>query len=69
MSTTDTLPRAAKPRPTAQAIRRKEGLRALPWVTPTLALIVGVVLFPAGLMVYTSFFKYNNKGIRKSDEP
>ena len=69
MSTTDTLPRAVKPRPTAQALRRQEALRALPWVTPTLALIVGVVLFPAGLMVYTSFFKYNNKGIRKSDEP
>ena len=69
LTTTDTLPRAAKPRPTAQAPSRQEALRALPWVTPTLALIVGVVLFPAGLMVYTSFFKYNNKGIRKSDEP
>ncbi len=47
----------------------KEFLRALPWLAPTLVLIVGVVLYPAYLMVYTSFFKYNNKGIQKGDDP
>ena len=40
-----------------------ETLRALPWLLPTLILIVGVVLYPAGLMIYTSFFKYNRFGI------
>ncbi|MBK7820550.1 MAG: sugar ABC transporter permease [Tessaracoccus sp.] len=52
-----------------RANRRREAVGALPWLAPTLVLIVGVVLFPAALMVYTSFFKYNNKGIRRSDEP
>ncbi len=46
-----------------------ETLRALPWLLPTLILIVGVVLYPAGLMIYTSFFKYNNKGILRSPDP
>lgn len=46
-----------------------ETLRALPWLLPTLVLIAGVVLYPAGLMVYTSLFKYNNKGIRRSPDP
>lgn len=46
-----------------------ETLRALPWLLPTLVLIAGVVLYPAGLMVYTSLFKYNNKGILRSPDP
>lgn len=53
--------------------KKSRGLRdtvtALPWLLPTLILICGVVLYPAGLMVYTSFFKYNKQGIRKGDDP
>ncbi|MBB4910432.1 carbohydrate ABC transporter permease [Actinophytocola algeriensis] len=30
-------------------------MQALPWLLPALVLIVGVVIFPAGYMVYTSF--------------
>jgi multiple sugar transport system permease protein len=30
-------------------------LQALPWLAPALVLIVGVVLFPVGFMIYTSF--------------
>ena len=52
-----------------RAGRGRETLVALPWLLPTLLLIVGVVLYPAGLMVYTSFFKYNKQGIRRSDDP
>ncbi|MGB3439428.1 MAG: sugar ABC transporter permease [Actinophytocola sp.] len=35
--------------------RRQSTLQALPWLAPALVLIVGVVIFPAGYMVYTSF--------------
>jgi multiple sugar transport system permease protein len=51
------------------ASRVREGVRALPWLVPTLILIFGVVLFPAGLMVYTSFFRFNARGIQRGDEP
>ena len=34
--------------------KRWRTLRALPWIGPTLALIVAIVLFPAGYMVWTS---------------
>lgn len=44
-------------------------LTALPWLVPTLILILGVVLYPAALMIYTSFFKYNNRGIKRGDGP
>lgn len=44
-------------------------LSALPWLVPTLILILGVVLYPAGLMIYTSFFKFNNRGIQRGDAP
>lgn len=58
----------ATPQMVNQTKKRKisggwETLRALPWLLPTLILIVGVVLYPAGLMIYTSFFKYNRFGI------
>ena len=49
--------------------RRMDALTSLPWLLPTVILIAGVVLFPAALMIYTSFFKYNNRGIRRSDGP
>lgn len=35
--------------------RRQTTLQALPWLAPALVLIGGVVLFPIGYMVYTSF--------------
>ena len=35
--------------------RRQTTLQALPWLAPALVLIVGVVLFPVGYMIYTSF--------------
>lgn len=46
---------------------RQEALRALPWLLPTVILIAAVVFYPAGLMIYTSFFKYNGKGILLND--
>ncbi len=35
---------------------------AAPWLIPSLVLIVGVVLYPAGYMIYTSFRKVNKVG-------
>lgn len=35
--------------------RRQTTLQALPWLAPALVLIGGVVLFPVGFMIYTSF--------------
>jgi multiple sugar transport system permease protein len=35
--------------------RRQTTLQALPWLAPSLILIGGVVLFPIGYMIYTSF--------------
>jgi multiple sugar transport system permease protein len=35
--------------------RRQTTLQALPWLAPALLLIGGVVLFPVGFMIYTSF--------------
>ncbi|MFT3889818.1 MAG: sugar ABC transporter permease [Arachnia sp.] len=69
MSITESPPRAASKAPRAGGSRWRETLQALPWIGPTLLLIAGVVLFPAGLMVYTSFFKFNNKGIQRGDAP
>ncbi|MFZ1382417.1 MAG: sugar ABC transporter permease [Scrofimicrobium sp.] len=43
--------------------QRKETLTALPWLTPTLLLIIGVVLMPAALLIYYSFIKFNRYGI------
>lgn len=49
------------------ALRRKrpshELVRALPWLVPTLLLIFGVVLYPAGLMIYNSFRKFSRIGV------
>ncbi|AQP46897.1 sugar ABC transporter permease [Tessaracoccus aquimaris] len=52
-----------------QSSRLRETITALPWLLPTLILIAGVVLYPTVLMIYTSFFKFNNKGIQKGDAP
>lgn len=35
--------------------RRQTTLQALPWLAPALILIGGVVIFPVGYMIYTSF--------------
>ena len=40
-------------------------LSALPWITPTLLLIAGVVLYPTVLMFWTAFRKYNSYGIEQ----
>ncbi|OLF05420.1 carbohydrate ABC transporter permease [Actinophytocola xanthii] len=36
-------------------VRRQTTLQALPWLAPALILIGGVVVFPIGYMIYTSF--------------
>lgn len=43
--------------------RFKEGLAALPWIGPVLVLIVGVVFFPAGYMLWTSTRDLSEYGI------
>ncbi len=43
-------------RPSAKRrARRQTTLQALPWLAPALILIGGVVVFPVGYMIYTSF--------------
>lgn len=42
-------------------------VRALPWIAPALALILGVVLYPAGLMFYNSTREISLSGIDKGD--
>ncbi|SDO42285.1 multiple sugar transport system permease protein [Nakamurella panacisegetis] len=37
-------------------------MTALPWLTPALILIIGVVLYPAGYMIYTAFRKITKVG-------
>ena len=40
----------------------RQALAALPWLAPALILIFGVVLYPAGYMVYTAFRKVTKVG-------
>ncbi len=47
----------------------RDFLRSIPWLAPTLLLILAVVVYPTALMIQTSFFKYNKHAIRTSDEP
>lgn len=58
-----TSPAGDQMRASAKKKQRKEMLAALPWLTPTLLLIVGVVLAPAALLIYYSFIKFNRYGI------
>jgi multiple sugar transport system permease protein len=37
--------------------------RAVPWILPALVMIIGVVLFPAGLMIYTSTRQISRAGV------
>lgn len=52
----DDTGRPRSPEPSAARGRpgRKDLLQALPWIAPALALIVGVVFFPAGVMFFNS---------------
>lgn len=62
-SSTATSPLDADTRASVRKKQRKETLAALPWLTPTLLLIVGVVLMPAALLIYYSFIKFNRYGL------
>ena len=59
MSTTS-VGRRAKPR---RSKGRRQLISALPWISPTLLLVFGVVLFPAGYMVWTSMRDVSAFGI------
>jgi multiple sugar transport system permease protein len=43
--------------------RRGRGWAALPWLAPCLVLIGGVVVFPAGFMLFTSFRRISEYGL------
>jgi multiple sugar transport system permease protein len=45
--------------------RAKDLLQALPWIAPALVLIIGVVLFPAGVMFYNSTRDISLSGLDK----
>ena len=66
MTTTVTPPtttaEAVTAAPSKAPGRGRELLSALPWLAPALILIIGVVLYPAGYMVYTSFRKITKVG-------
>lgn len=54
--------------PTAPAREKKAGrgkdlLAALPWLSPALLLILVIVLYPAGYMMYTAFRKFTKIGV------
>ncbi len=53
---------AAAGAPSRAPGRGRELLSALPWLTPALILIIGVVLYPAGYMIYTAFRKVSKVG-------
>ncbi len=53
-------------RPPARGRRAAGGratLRALPWIAPAILLILGVVVFPAGLMIFNSTRAISRSGI------
>lgn len=50
------------PRASKAPGRGRQLLAALPWLGPSLILIVGVVLYPAGYMIYTAFRKVSKVG-------
>ncbi|MCL1840779.1 MAG: sugar ABC transporter permease [Propionibacteriaceae bacterium] len=61
MSALPMLP-AADPRRGSSHRLRDLG-RATPWILPGLVLIIAVVLFPAGLMIYTSTRRISQSGV------
>lgn len=59
-------PGAAASRPRRSGARRGTALlRALPWLAPSLALIVGVVLFPTAVMFWNSTRDISRSGVDK----
>lgn len=60
---TELAQRARARRP--QGRRGRELLIAFPWIAPALILISGVVLFPAGLMIYNSTRVISQSGVDK----
>jgi multiple sugar transport system permease protein len=56
--------RAQRPKPAGRRRSRlRAGLAALPWIGPTLVLVFGVVLFPAGYMAWTSTRHLSQYGV------
>ena len=53
---------APEPKPSKPPGRARQIGSAAPWLAASLILIVGVVLYPAAYMVYTSFRKVNKVG-------
>jgi len=75
-SSTPTGVAPGRPRPESRTLPRtrsrvrrgtggKDLLQALPWISPVLILIVGVVFFPAGVMFYNSTRDISQSGIDK----
>lgn len=68
LMTTTSIPAGAadtgRPRSGA-GTRGKDLLHALPWIAPTLLLIFGVVLYPAGVMFYNSTRDISQSGVDK----
>ena len=56
---------AAGGRPHRPRGRLRQTLAALPWISPALLLIVGVVLFPAGVMFFNSTRDISISGVDK----
>ncbi len=54
-----------RPRAVRARSRGKDLLQALPWIAPALALIIGVVLFPAGVMFFNSTRDISLSGLDK----
>lgn len=65
--TTTVAPTPAPPARNRGPSKGKEALIALAWLAPALALIVGVVLYPAYLMIKNSFRKFNVVGFELGD--
>lgn len=63
-TTGTTTTRAARRRPRGSRSTRPNALlQALPWISPALVLIAGVVLFPAGVMFYNSTRELSAYGV------
>lgn len=58
-------PRGGTPTRGKPGGRGKDLLQALPWIAPALLLIIGVVLFPAGVMFFNSTRDISLSGIDK----
>src|SRR3954452_24967941 len=52
----------ASHKPSKRPGRARQLGSALPWLAPALILIIGVVLYPAGYMIYTSLRKVSKVG-------